>query len=366
MRRTLIFLVPFFLWAPTLSGDRVFLQNGDRWSGVVLGMQQGVLRLDTEFVGETKIPWNVVEEMTLENPLQIRLRDGQVLFGTLTTTNQDWEIHSADAGVERVGKNAIQSIGPPPSTPSGSLSETGFFDFWNGSLDAGLSTSRGNAETLTVNVGLRAARTTQSDKLSFYLTSLRADNKTGGRTVTTANTLRTGTRYEKNVARRLFTFGFADFEFDEFQQLDLRSVLGGGLGVQIKRSSRTRFDWFGGASFSRELFSTGLTRRSAEALAGEELRHQFSSAILLAERLVFYPNLSGLGEYRVTFDSSLTTKLNSWLSWNIQLSDRFLSNPTGGAKRNDLLLTTGISLTFGEELSFVPPTPLPEVLQQLQ
>jgi hypothetical protein len=41
------------------------------------------------------------------------------------------------------------------------------------------------------------------------------------------------------------------------------------------------------------------------------------------------------------------TKLKKWLSWQITLSDRFHSDPLPGLKKNDLLLTTGVRVTFG-------------------
>jgi hypothetical protein len=40
--------------------------------------------------------------------------------------------------------------------------------------------------------------------------------------------------------------GRSGLEFDEFQKLDLRVVLGGGFGWHILKTERTAFDFFGG------------------------------------------------------------------------------------------------------------------------
>ena len=40
------------------------------------------------------------------------------------------------------------------------------------------------------------------------------------------------------------------------------------------------------------------------------------------------------------------TNLNRWLSWQVTASDRFLSNPVAGRRRNDVLFTTGLRLKF--------------------
>ncbi len=62
-----------------------------------------------------------------------------------------------------------------------------------------------------------------------------------------------------------------------------------------------------------------------------------------------FPNLSEPGEYRVTGDASAVVRLNSWLSWQTTVSDRFITNPLLGVQKNDLLITTGIRVSFGKE-----------------
>jgi putative salt-induced outer membrane protein len=66
----------------------------------------------------------------------------------------------------------------------------------------------------------------------------------------------------------------------------------------------------------------------------------------LRERFQYFPNLSETGEYRLTFDSSLVTKINKWFNWQVTLSDRYISNPVAGSKANDILFTTGLGLSF--------------------
>jgi hypothetical protein len=59
-----------------------------------------------------------------------------------------------------------------------------------------------------------------------------------------------------------------------------------------------------------------------------------------------FNNLSDTGAYRVNFDLGVATKIKKWLSWNLALSDRYLSDPVPGRKPNDWLYTTGIGIAF--------------------
>lgn len=121
---------------------------------------------------------------------------------------------------------------------------------------------------------------------------------------------------------------------------------------------------FGGGDFDQEYFSAytianptpppaflaepSQTRHSAEIVAGESLSTKLGARTTVSEQLSFFPNLSSVGNYRVTFDTNATTKIKTWLGWQVTLSDRYLSDPPFGLKANDLLLSTGLRLTFGK------------------
>jgi hypothetical protein len=65
------------------------------------------------------------------------------------------------------------------------------------------------------------------------------------------------------------------------------------------------------------------------------------------EQLFFFPNLSNGGEYRINFDAALVMDITRRIGWQVTLSDRYLSDPPGGFKQNDPLLTTGLKVRLG-------------------
>ena len=314
----LLTLLCIFSCSP-VHADQILLTNGDRLTGTILETGDEFVTFESELLGLLYPPLASIEEVVRgggEAPLRTpRLRPNPAL----------------------VQSNAF---GEGPGSRSGRL--------WRAALDAGLSLTDGNSDTRTINVGLQAERTTEGDRTSLYLTSLFASNSTSGESLTTANAIRGGGRYEIDLNQRLFTFGFSDLEFDRFQDLDLRVVLGGGLGLNILDRPSTMLQIFAGGSSNQEYFGSGLRRKSGESVVGEEWTYRITDTTSLTERLAVYANLSNVGEYRMTFDSTATTRLNDWLSWQVTLSDRYLSNPRSGKRPNDLLFTTGIRITVGE------------------
>jgi putative salt-induced outer membrane protein YdiY len=218
-----------------------------------------------------------------------------------------------------------------------------------------LSLTRGNSATLSYNLAAKAVRETAKDKITVYSTAVYATDDTTLPSHTTAHNIIGGIRGDFNLNPRVFVFGFTDFEYDEFQHLDLRNVLGGGVGYHVFKGANATFDVFGGADYQQEYFSpnppttlTNTTRKTGEVVVGEELDAKLNGRTTLSEKASFFPNVSDTGEYRFQFDASAATKLKSWLSWQVTYSDRYISNPLMGLKGNDQILSSGLRVTFGK------------------
>lgn len=336
------------LLCSTALADQINLKNGDRLTGTIIKLDGGKLTMKSDLVGEVNIQWSNIERVISDQPLYVTSKDGRVIIGTVTTSDGKIEIQTGAAGGVAIAKDTIQLIRSKDAQAAYEAELARQHQaMWNGSTDAGLSATRGNADTLVISLGTQWARTTQNDKLSLYEAALFARNSTSGVSITTAEAIRGGVRYDRNINPRLFAFVLTDLERDKFQQLDLRIVPGGGLSYHARKTDKMRLDLFAGGSLNREKFSTGLTRSSAEALFGEELSYKLSGTASLKQRAVIFPNLLDFGKYRFTFDLTGVTKLTKQLGLQATISDRYQSNPLPGIKKNDLLLTTGIRVTFG-------------------
>jgi putative salt-induced outer membrane protein YdiY len=260
-------------------------------------------------------------------------------------------VKSAEAGVIQSSRANIESIRSKDEQTAYQAEldhyrNSRLSDLWTGFVDLGLALSRGNAITSNLTTTADATRVTSRDKIDVHFTSLYASNKTSGVSLVTANARRGGISYDLNLQPKLFAFASADLEYDEFQGLDLRFSPAGGVGYHAIKSDRGFFDLSGGVSLDREFFSNNTNHSFAEGLLGEEGIYKLSKKTSFREKLTFYPNLSDTGSYRMNFDASAVTAFWRWLSWQFSVSDRLLSNPIPGRKKNDLLFTTGLRITF--------------------
>jgi len=81
---------------------------------------------------------------------------------------------------------------------------------------------------------------------------------------------------------------------------------------------------------------------------GDDFLHKFSASTHVEQKLNFFTNLSDTGAYRVNFDLSAVTVIRKWFSWQFTVSDRYLSNPVPGRKKNDAIFSTGLRVSFGK------------------
>jgi len=162
----------------------------------------------------------------------------------------------------------------------------------------------------------------------------------------TANAVRGGWAYNRQVSPRLFVDTLNDYEHDAFQNLDLRFVAGGGFGWNAIKKENIRFDISGGGDYDRDNFGDNTHRNSAEVNYGDTLFYKASASTTVTQAFRLFNNLSRSGEYRMNFDLGTVTAIKKWLGWHVTASDRFFSNPAFGRQRNDILLSTGFRLTF--------------------
>jgi putative salt-induced outer membrane protein len=331
---------------PAAWADQVVLKNGDRVTGSIVKKDGKNLTIKTEQFGVIVTPWDQVVSIVSEKPLNVVLSDGRTLEGTLTSAGGKIEVATQQAKVNATPADITTIRDADEQKAYLRLLHPGWGELWAGTGTVGFAGTAGNSRTLTFTTGLNANRVTNNDKTSIYFSAIKASAFVSGKNSDTAEAIRGGIGYGHNVNSRLFFNAFNDYEYDRFQDLDLRFVIGGGLGFHAVKTERSRLDLVAGAAYNHSKFSTPLTRNSAELYWGDDYTLKLSKATTLTQSYRMFNDLTNTGMYRMSFDIGLGTKIFKWLTWNVSLSDRYLSDPAPGRKTNDFLYTTGLGITF--------------------
>jgi putative salt-induced outer membrane protein YdiY len=350
VRKILFSLTALIILCVQALADQITFKNGDRLTGKIVKSAGPKLLIKTELTGDVTVDLSAVTNITTDQPLYLTLADGKTVSGTLVVSGENAELRAKDSTVTTIKRSSIQIIRSEADQLAYEKSlHPGWLQNWSGGADFGLALTSGNSETTNIALGAALTRATLRDKTSIYAASVYNRDDTGDESRTIANTIRGGVRYDHDITKKLFGYGFVDLEHNGLQDLTLRLVLGGGLGYHAIRNERTLLDLLGGLDWNKEYFRGDLEDRSSmEAQVGQTLSHRFTARFLIKEQLFVFPNLTNGGEFRVNFDTSLVTEITRRIGWQLTVSDRYLSNPPEGFKKNDLLLTTGINVKLGE------------------
>jgi putative salt-induced outer membrane protein YdiY len=344
--------LPFLLLAlPLLGADQIAMKNGDRITGTIVKFDGKALLVKSEYAGDLSIKWEAVGGVTSAQPLNIGLKDGQVVVGTVTTQEDKFAVQTASSGTVNAPIAAVTFIRSKDEQAAFEAHEARYknpklSDLWAGNVALGYAKSEGNSKTSSLNISANAVRATTRDKTTVYFNTLYASSTTNGTSTTTANSQRGGFNYEINLEPKFYVFGGSDFEADQFQSLDLRFTPGGGAGYHAIKNATSTLDLFGGGTLDKEYYSNNVSKSYGEAQIGEEYLYKFSKTSSIHEKLTLFPNLSDTGQLRMNFDISSDTKLRKWLAWQVAISDRYISNPLPGRLKNDLIVTTGVNVLF--------------------
>ncbi|HVX65291.1 MAG TPA: DUF481 domain-containing protein [Bryobacteraceae bacterium] len=327
--------------------DQIVMKNGDRVTGSIVKQDGKQITIKTDNFGVVTAPWDAVVSVNSDQQLNVGLKDGKTVVGKVSATEGKVQVATEQGATVDVPAAEVASIRNPDEQQAYErLLAPGWLQLWTGMASVGWAGTNGNAKTLTFTTDLQAVRTTNTDKTSVYFKLIKASALIDGISAETARAVRGGVGYNHDVNPKLFVSAFNDYEYDRFQNLDLRFVLGGGAGYHVVKRERTTFDLTGGFDYTHARFSTPETVSTGEFFWGDDFTHKLLGGSSFLQTFRMFHDLSNPGDYRMNADIGVSTKVNRWLTWTVALSDRYLSNPAEGRKTNDWMYTTGLGITF--------------------
>lgn len=352
-------LVLFLVFGTQLFADQLVLSNGDRLTGTITKMDDKGLVLKTDYADDITIQWKAVQEINSAQALHVATKDGKTVAGPVTTADGNFVVATSGGSVN-VPRDSVTALrnDKEQAAYEGTL-HPALWQGWAGAGTVGFALTGGNSETKSLNVAFTGDRKTSHDEIKMYENTVYATNDAPNASPhLTANTNQGGARYDRNLTKVLFGYGSADFQTDALQELNLRSIFGGGLGVHVINTSQTTLDLLGGLNYTHESYGVvpamgttpaqpAISRSFAALTLGEEFMHKLGASTVLTEKGYFFPDLTDSGgQYRATFNFGTVTKLSKWLGWQNAFGDIYVTNPPAGTKKNDILLTTGLNVTF--------------------
>ena len=368
----LLALIPF-----RADADTVHLDDGSLIKGRIVAASEGSLAIETGFAGRVEIDLSRVTGLTTEGRRFVQLETGDRVAGRLVL-DDDGRQRLADTAfgtVELAGRqiSGIWDVdGEPPARKRLEQSHeekvarireghekkaealeadirelrerrNELEDPWSGSIAFGLEGADGNTDRLGYQGRGELRRTTDFDRLRLYL-DFNFQEENGEDTV---NEYLAGGSLERDLSDRWFAFGAADFETDEFENLDLRADFSTGFGYFFIREPALTLKGLAGLGYEFESFSDGTTNSEPLGTLGYDVRYDHDDWLHFFHDLKFLAALTNAGEnWRVVSNLGSKMPLGDGTDWSLQakVRNQYDNLPAPGAKKRDT--SYGLDLVY--------------------
>lgn len=215
---------------------------------------------------------------------------------------------------------------------------------WGGMAGAGLSVTRGNSDTLKLNLAWEVARDRKPRHLSKLSGRYLRGQEAGALSVDqTSVTL----RHEYMLRDGAFSFGQIEYVRDPFKSISYLLAPTAGFGYTVVDTEPTRFAIDAGIGAVWEKNPYEPVTPEVAVTAGETLRHQLTRTTTLKHATTALLASGNPKDGLYTFSIGIGTRINDHLELAIDVVDTFKTRPPNEQTvRNDIAMVTGITTRF--------------------
>ncbi len=314
----------------TLLGDVVETKNGARLVGKVSKIDGTLVWLDTDYAGELKIKQSEVATITTEAPLNVRLKTGTVIQGTIAGSGSgNALITGADGTIPTPVEKIAATWAPGGMDPD----MQALMRRWAYEVAVDVAGKTGNKEQLGTAVQTRASLKTPTDALQFYA----AYDRQVSEGEKSADMGKAGLDYTNNFRGKLSWYVRDEGGFDRVKDIELYNTAAAGLGYDFIKKPKHIFTLRAGLSFRYEGYKNPATEDVKAAGLDFGLNHEFDTAYWsLINRLSYVPLIEDFDNYRIQHESFFQFPL-AHPAWKLRLgvANDFNSQPSAGLEQLD-------------------------------
>lgn len=324
------------------NNDTVFMQNGDRLTGEIKSVENGILFLKTNFSNSTlQLDWLQVQGLQSAAMFEFEDKNENFYVGVIASDpatespNGRIKVNVEDGSVVELTLSDIIGIHELQRKLRGSL---------NLDLDAGITFTQGNNQIqTTVQMVLQYSKPRHTWSLN---TSSIFSGQSDGSNTSRQQIAVQGTR---TISKSWESIGIASLLHDNELDLDLRGTLGGGLQRVFSKTNNKLLAVNAGLAYTRADYSgaaEGTVQSIGEAFGGLSFSIYRFGGSALTSYVRIYPSFTDPGRFRVDVYGYWKWQLTDNLYWKLSTFNDFDNGAPLGVAENNFGLTSSIGWSF--------------------
>ncbi len=217
-----------------------------------------------------------------------------------------------------------------------------FKDGFSGSSGTQISGSSGNTDVF--EVGANSQNIYKEEQREYiFITNYKYGEASGLKNSHQGNG---HVRYSQGFASFWAWETFGQMEFNEFQQLKLRTLLGGGLRVRLHKNEGTTFYSGWGLFYEDETIKQAPDQANFRGNLYLSARSLVTNDMEVVVIAYYQPSLKRVDDYRIQGTFGMEFKVSDQLSWVNQASYSEDSMPPFGIEKIDVSYSVGFNFTY--------------------
>ncbi|HXT42434.1 MAG TPA: DUF481 domain-containing protein [Candidatus Angelobacter sp.] len=323
------------------------LRNGAQISGEMLSMDSTFLTITNALLGKIAVP--VAEVQRLEKkpgsvpPLVATNQPPVTVATNVSPTNQPPGQTARPSLTPQtvVTTKAVESKAPAPASAPVKPKPP---KHWNLNVDIGtdLEYNQTHRELYYGHVKWTYGK----DRFRSIVDYLANYGKTDG--ILSANDMNGSVRLELDVgkSKRSFMFDAAGAGYNQIQQIDATYDDTFGTGYKLITRSNFTFNVSLGANYQKKYLKDGSAPNYKAVNLGEQMAWKINPKWSLDQKVDYYQRITGIGDYRLRFESNLRYLLSNNINLSLTAVDQYDTQPAPGVSKNDLLLRVALGVKF--------------------
>jgi len=317
--------------------DEILFLNGDRLTGKIMSAEGGKLVIKTDSAGEVTVDLAKVKTFSTDEPIVIQSGDSFISSKVGAGPDGTVQVFPVEGGApQAIALKDVSRINPPAVK-------------WSGSVVGNALITTGNSETENFGLSVNAVRRSEIDRITFggaYYYGRQKEKDTNKRETTVDNWYVLG-KYDYFLTKKFYLYGNVRVEQDKIAELDLRLMIGGGVGYQWFETPTFNFNTEAGLVWVYEDFKNNGKDDHLAARLAYHVDWTPIKPLKLFHNLEYLPNITDwFGDYNLNADAGLRATVYQGFFAEAKVELRYDSTPAPGAKKEDVRYLLGVGWQF--------------------
>jgi putative salt-induced outer membrane protein YdiY len=328
--RTCVLLAALFFCA-SATADVIVFRNGDRLSGRIMHKHNTVLVFETLHAGTINVNWGDILTLSTQKPVAVMIRDDNAVTSEILEAGTEGHVVLRDSQ-RSIPLQDIAYINPTSE-------QSGVGILYSGRANLSATDTQGNSTGRRIYAEAALAARTRDYRYNIG-GKLNRQQEFGRQT---ASNWQIDGNYDWFLDKRTFRYVRSSFEHDQFKDIDLRSTVGGGYGLQLAETPRTNISVRGGLDYVAIDHATAANEDYPALGWGLRASHRLDMRnIELFHEQDGFAQIANGSNVTLRSRTGVRVPIASRLNVSVQLNLDWEKEPAPGRKSTDSVLLIGL------------------------